>query len=154
MILPPLRKGAVSVGAAILGLGLAVSAHASGRMPILVFPVTHESHGACVAALEASAAKDRAQTHPLTINAEGQRREVTLHSKGVERIDAQTALYDATLWFNHGRPSPSGEYIETSHSFIHRIQKCAGATLETSGEEGYTMNTYTPVESTEPVTSE
>lgn len=123
-------------------------AHASGQMPILGVSVSFKSHQACVAALEAAYAEDRKQVIPLRVEANGDRREVSLTTKGVERIGPELALYDATIWYHNGglRIDLPARQIETSHSYEHRVRRCDGNTMKTSGEQGYTLGTFDPVD--------
>lgn len=129
-------------------LCLPTLAHASGQVPI--FPVTEnfKSHQACVAALEAAYAEDRKQVAPLTVDANGSRRQVELITKGMERIGSKSARYDAMIWYHNGglRADLPEQQIETSHSYEHRIRQCDGRTMKTSGEQGYTLSTFDPVE--------
>lgn len=126
-------------------------AHASGQMPILAVSVSFKSHQACVAALEEAYAEDRKQVIPLRVEADGDRREVSLTTKGVERIGPELALYDATVWYHNGglRADLPERQIETSHSYEHRIRRCDGNTMRTSGEQGYTLSTFDPVDITD-----
>ena len=140
--------------AVIIALGWAAAvclptlAHASGQVPI--FPVTEsfKLYQDCVAALETAYAEDRKQVAPLTVDANGSRRQVELTTKGVERISSRSARYDATIWYHNGglRADLSEQQIETTHSYEHRIRQCDGRTMKTSGERGYTMSTFDPVE--------
>lgn len=145
---PSLRRAAVCAAA----LGLSALAHASGQMSILSVPVRFASHQACVAALEAAYAEDARQVTPLTVAADGKRREVTVDSKGVERLDPQLARYEVTIWYHNGglRTDLPQPQIETSHSYEHPIRQCEGKTLKTSGNRGYTLSTFEPVTAPEP----
>lgn len=143
------KKRAVSSAVAwASGMCLPTLAHASGQVPI--FPVTEnfKSHQACVAALDAAYAEDRKQVAPLTVDANGSRRQVELTTKGVERIGSRRARYDATIWYHNGglRADLPEPQIEISHSYEHRIRQCDGRTIKTSGKQGYTLSTFDPVE--------
>lgn len=144
----PLRHVMVCITA----LGLSALAHASGQMPILAVPEHFASHQACVAALEAAYAEDARQVAPLTVAADGKRREVTMDSKGVERLGPQLARYDVTIWYHNGglRTDLPEPQIETSHSYEHPIRQCEGKTMKTSGNRGYTLSTFEPVTAPEP----
>ncbi|MDZ3832410.1 MAG: hypothetical protein U0S50_11390 [Sphingopyxis sp.] len=140
-----------AMGAAGIAMaGLSSFALASGSVPVMQPPQDFETHQACVAALEDLAADDRRQVAPLSIDADGNRREVTLSTKGIERTGETTARYDATLWYQHGRPRPDLQRIETSHSYAHRLRECSGATMTTTGRDGYTLGTFDPIDAPEP----
>lgn len=125
-------------------------AHASGQLSLDFEPafVTVKSHQACVAALEAAYAEDRKLVVSRTVEANGNTREVSLVTKGVERLGPKTARYDATIWYHNGAlrtdlPEPQ---IETSHSYKHQIRRCDGRTMQTTGDQGYTLSTFDPVD--------
>ncbi|MTH35668.1 hypothetical protein GL279_13750 [Paracoccus limosus] len=88
--------------------------------------------------------RDRKQVSALTVGPDGERREVSLSTKGIERLDPQAARYDGTLWYHHGRPRPDLPQpgIETSHSFEQRRRQCDGAVMTTSGAQGFTQPTF------------
>ena len=146
---PPFLRRVI---ACVVALGLSTLAHASGQMPILALPIHFASHQACVAALEAAYAEDAKQVTPLTVAADGTRREVTVDSTGVERLGPQLARYDATIWYHNGglRTDLPHPQIETSHSYEHPIRQCEGKTMKTSGNRGYTLSTFEPVAAPEP----
>lgn len=140
--------------AVILAMGWATAlclptpADASGQLPTLPSTESFKSHRACVAALEAAHAQDRRQVAPLTVDANGSRHQVELITKGVERIGSNSARYDATLWYHNGEPRPDMPKgtVETNHTYEHRIRQCDGRTMKTSGEQGYTLSTFDPVQ--------
>jgi len=129
-------------------LCLPTLAHAGGQLPILPVTENFKSHQACVAALEAAYAEDRKQVAPLTVDANGSRRQIELITKGMERIGFRRARYDATIWYHNGglRADLPEQQIETSHSYEHRIRQCDGRTMKISGEQGYTLSTFDSVE--------
>lgn len=142
----PGRIVPIAIGSAI-ALCLPTLASASGQIQIFPMTQTYRSHQACLAALETAYAQDRKQVAPLTIDAEGRRQQVELFTKGVEKINARRARYDATLWFHSGwrRTDLPATPIETSHSYAHRIRECTGRVMKMSGEDGYTLSTFDPV---------
>ncbi len=145
---PSLRCAMICAAA----LGLSALAHASGQMSILAVPVSFTSHRACVAALKAAYAEDARLVEPLTVAADGKRREVTVDSKGVERLGPQLARYEVTIWYHNGglRTDLPQPQIETSHSYEHPIHQCEGKTMKTSGDRGFTLSTFEPVTVSEP----
>jgi hypothetical protein len=132
--------------------GLPVRAFASGQMPILALPVQFNSNNACVAALEAAFAEDLKLAAPLTVAADGKRREVTIESKGVEYISSHLARYDVTIWYHNGVPRTDlpQPQIEFSHSYEHPIRQCEGKTMTIAGTRGYTLSTFVPLTEMKP----
>lgn len=140
------------LGIAVLGLAAAPgqAVLASGVMPILALPQSYESHAACVAALKEVYAEDLKQVLARTTDADGRTVERTLSTKGIERIDDNRTRYDALLWFHNGGLRIDLQQTETSHSFEHRIRTCDGAVMTMSGEVGYTLSTFDPIDAPPP----
>lgn len=144
---PRLLEMALACAAAVVFFPPAPGS-ASGQMRIFTAPVSFKSHQACVAALEEAYAEDRRQAAPLNVEASGDRREVSLITKGVQRTGPRLAIYDATIWYHNGRlriDLPQ-QQIETSHSYEHRVRRCDGNILKTSGEQGHTLSTFDPAD--------
>lgn len=142
-----MRRSVIAI-AGMVGLGLPALAHASGQMPIMASQVAFKSHRACVKALDNAYAQDRGLVAPRKVEPDGRRSEVSLSTQGVERLGANHVRYDATLWFHYGslRTDLPEQQIETSHTYEHRIRQCVGKTMKVTGEQGYTMSTFDPVE--------
>ncbi len=138
------KLGAALATAWAVALHLALPAEASGQLPVPPETRTFESHQACVAALDLAAAEDRQQVAPRTTDANGDTREVALETKGIERIDATTALYDSTLWFHNGKFRPELQQTETTHSYEHFLRRCDSEVMTITGDRGYTLATFDP----------
>ena len=119
-------------------------AHASGQLPLPPVTETFKSHQTCLAALEAAYAQDRKQVVSRTVEANGNTREISLVTQGVERLGPKTARYDATIWYHTGglRADLPEPQVETSHSYKHQIRRCDGRTMKTTGDQGYTLSTF------------
>lgn len=132
------------VGAA--ALCLPALAHASGQLPLPPSTETFKSHQACLAAMEGAYADDRKQVVPRIVEANGDTREVSLDTKGIERLGRKTARYEATIWYANGRYRPDLRQTETSHSYRHQIRQCDGKAMKTTGDQGYTLSTFDPAD--------
>jgi len=132
--------------AGVAALCLPTLAHASGYIPLPPSTETFKSHSACLAALDDAYAEDRKQVVPRSVEANGDTREVGLDTKGVERAGRITARYEATVWYHNGGYRPDLQQTETSHSYEHRIRQCDGKTMKTTGDQGYTLSTFDPVD--------
>ena len=71
-------------------------------------------------------------------------REVTLDTKGIESLGPSHARYEATLWYHNGRFDSELQKTETSHTYERLLSECTDKTLQTSGENGYTLSTFDP----------
>lgn len=130
----------------IVALCLSAFAYASGRTLPITTEQSFESPQSCLATLEKEYTREKSQIVPRTIDADGKTREINLITKGIERIDAETARYEAKLWYHHGLFRRGEERIETSHSWDHYVRECNGKTLRTTHDRGYTLSTFDPVD--------
>lgn len=119
-------------------------ANASGRLPIPPTTQHFRSHQACIAALQEAYEADKKQILPLKRQANGDTREISLDTKGIERLGTKRARYEATIWFHNGRFDSKFQKTETSHTFEQRLRECRGKTLRVSGENGFTLSTLDP----------
>ena len=119
-------------------------AHASGQLPVPPSTEQFKSHEACLAALEDTYAQDKKQIRPKKREANGDTREVTLDTKGIESLGPNHARYEATLWYHNGRLDSELQKTETSHTYERLLSECTDKTLQTSGENGYTLSTFDP----------
>lgn len=142
-----LRRLRMAVGWAAT-LCVPALAHASGQLPLPPVTETFKSHQTCLAALEAAYAEDRKLVVSRTVEANGNTREVSLVTKGVERLGPKTARYDATIWYHNGalRTDLPAPQIETNHSYRHELRRCDGRTMQTTGDQGYTLSAFDPVD--------
>jgi hypothetical protein len=118
----------------------------SGQVTVPPTSQTYASPAACLAALEEAHAQDRGRVVARTVAANGDTREVVLVTTGVERTGADTARYEVTLWYHHGRLRPDLQQVETAHSYERRHHRCDGAVMTTTGENGFTLSTFDPPE--------
>ncbi len=125
-------------------LWLPAEAISSGVFPLLPSSETFGSHVACVDALKAAYAADLGQVAAKAVSPAGDTREVSLDSKGVERLGDGKARYEATLWYHNGGFRLDLKQTETSHSYTHSIRICEGVTMTVSGDQGYTLSTFEP----------
>lgn len=138
-----MRKAALPIG--IIGAAiLSIPAYASSRLPIPPTTQQFSSFQACVAALEGFSKEDRARVVAKTRDTNGDTREIDLDTKGIEHLAAAHARYEATIWAHYGRFDAKLGGTETSHSFEQRLRECKGSTLSISGENGFTLSTFTP----------
>lgn len=138
-----------SSGALATALGLEIflaswPAHASGRLPVPPSSQALASHRACVEALERQYAEDKRRIVEKIVDADGSSQETSLETSGIEREGTDNVIYQATVWYHHGRVRTDLGQIEMSHSFETRLWECKGATLHISGETGYTLSTFEP----------
>jgi hypothetical protein len=110
-----------------------------------------ESFGACLAFLENSAAQDSKSEAPLTRDPEGNRRAVTVERKtnGIERSGAVRARYGARIWYSNGRPRQDLKQIEYRASWEEHDYECRGRTLTINTSQGYTLESYQPMDADE-----
>ena len=127
-------------------------AAASGTIASPERQQTMESFGACLAFLEDRAAQDRKSEVPLTIDAEGNRRTVTVErkTKGVEQPDKASARYGARVWYSNGRPRPDLRQIVYRASWNEHEYECRGRILIINTSQGYTLESYQPMDADEP----
>jgi hypothetical protein len=120
-------------------------AKASGQIPLIPETKTFTSFQACRSALEEVLAEHQSIVNSRKTARNGDTSEVNLETKGIENNGRESARYEATLWFNYGSYNAELKKTVTSHSYRHSIHECEGATLKTSGEQGYTLATIDPV---------
>ncbi len=103
---------------------------------------------ACLAFLEESAAQDRKSEAPLTKDAEGNRRAVTVERRtdGVERPSKASARYGARVWYSNGKPLPEFGKIEYRASWDEHDYECRGRMLIINTSQGYTLESYIPID--------
>ena len=118
--------------------------HASGHLPVPPSTEQFKSHQACLAALQGTYAEDKKQIRAKTREANGDIREVALDTKGIESLGPRHARYEATLWYHNGRFDSELQKTETSHTYERLLSECTDKTLQTSGENGYTLSTFDP----------
>ncbi|MEI4509390.1 MULTISPECIES: hypothetical protein [unclassified Sphingopyxis] len=117
---------------------------------------TMESFDACLAYLEDSAAQDSKSEAPLSGDAEGNRRIVTIERRtdGIERSGKASAHYGARVWYSNGRPRPDLGQIEWRASWEEHDYKCRGRMLIINTSQGYTLESYQPMEAGETAESQ
>lgn len=142
--------------AAAILLCSASMAAASGTLLSPERRQTMESFDACLAYLEESAAQDRKSEAPLSRDAEGNRRVVTVERRtgGVERSGKAGARYGARLWYSNGRPRPDLGQIEWRASWEEHDYECRGRMLIINTSQGYTLESYEPMEAGEAAESQ
>lgn len=138
---------------AVTLLSSASIAAASGTITLPERQQKMESFGACLAFLEDSAAQDRKSEAPLSRDAEGNRRTVTVErkTKDVERSGKASARYGARVWYSNGRPRPDLRQIEYRTSWNEHVYECRGRILIINTSQGYTLESYEPMDADEPV---
>jgi len=130
--------------AGVMASSMATFTHASGQLPVPPSTEQFKSHEACFAALEDTYTEDMKQIRPKKREPNGDVREVTLDTKGIERLGPKHARYEATLWYHNGRLNSELQKTETSHTYERLLSECTDKTLQTSGENGYTLSTFDP----------
>lgn len=107
-----------------------------------------ESFETCLAFLEESAAQDSKSEAPLTKDAEGNRRAVTVErsTKGVEQTGKTRARYGARVWRSFGRPIPDFKQVEYRASWDDHDYECRGRMLIINMSQGYTLESYQPMD--------
>lgn len=123
-------------------------AAASGHVTMPEQQQKMASFEACLAFLEDSAAQDRKSEAPLTRDAEGNRRAVTVERRtdGVERSGKTIARYGARVWHSNGKPLPEFGKIEYRASWEEHDYECRGRMLTINTSQGYTLESYIPID--------
>ena len=113
---------------------------------------TMESFDACLAYLEDSAVQDSKSGAPLTRDAEGNRRVVTIERRtdGIERSGKASARYGARVWYSNGTPRPDLGQIEWRASWEEHDYECRRRMLIINMSQGYTLESYQPMDADEP----
>lgn len=145
--MPRSRPWSVALAAALICQ--TAPAWASGTMRMPEMNQKMESFRACLAFLEARAAEDAARAAPMTIDAKGDRKSVSVErrSEGIERKGKSTARYAARIWYSFGRPRPDLGQIEFSTSWEEHDYQCRGRALISNTAQGYTLSSFVPMES-------
>ena len=141
----------VTGGVAAMLLCSASMAAASGTITSPERQQKMESFDACLAFLEDSAAKDSKSEAPLAMDAEGNRRAVTVELKtdSIERSGKASARYAARVWHSNGRPRPDLRQIEYRASWEEHDYACRGRLLTINMSQGYTLESYQPMDADE-----
>ena len=126
-------------------------AAASGSVAMPERQQQMESFDACLTFLEDAAAQDSKSEAPLTRDAEGNRRAVTVERKtgGVERSGEAIARCSARVWYSNGRPRPDLQQIEYRASWEEHDYECRGRVLTINTSQGYTLENYQPMDADE-----
>ncbi|WHS30254.1 hypothetical protein QLQ09_01345 [Brucella sp. NM4] len=119
--------------------------HASGQLPLPPVDEEYGSHSACVVALDAFHSENQAQIRSKSIAPNGEVSEVRLITDGIRHTARNSATYDATVWYHHGRRRDDLQEMEYNNSYVHRLRICEGKIMRTTGEDGYTQSTFGPL---------
>lgn len=138
-------------GFAAMLLCSASMAAASGTISSPERQQAMESFDACLAYLEDSAAQDGKSEAPLSRDATGNPRVVTVERRtdGIERSAKASARYGARVWHSNGRPREDLGQIEWRASWEEHDYECRGRMLIINMSQGYTLESYEPMEADE-----
>lgn len=128
-----------------VALGSSTVVHASGRLPLPPVDEEYGSHSACVRALDTYYKENLAEIRSKSIAPNGEVSEVRLITDGIRHTAHDSATYDATVWYHHGRRRDDLQELENNNSYKHRLRICQGKIMRTTGEDGYTQSTFGPL---------
>lgn len=131
-------------------------AAASGTVSLPERQQAMKSFDACLVYLKDSAAQDSKSEAPLSRDAEGNRRVVTVERKtdGIEQSGKAGARYGARVWHSNGRPRPELGQIEWRANWEEHDYECRGRMLIINTSQGYTLESYQPMEADETAESQ
>jgi len=104
-----------------LALGLPVTAHAKGQLPMPLVINEYQSSRPGIAAL------------------------ATLHNDYEGQGIPKSIQAHATIWYYRCSISDDLRQMEFSHSYVRRLRVCEAEILRTTGKDGYTSNTSEPL---------